>query len=126
VLVLDLWGVFFTWRWRPPCAVGPQVAGVDGSLHVRYGSLIDIRVAADRIASVRMERRFPAGHLLQLGEDGTLDLILASQSIVTVELTEPVTLRSLGKPAQARTLRFYADDPSAAVAALTRARAKRI
>jgi hypothetical protein len=119
LLILDLWGVFFILALQASCVVRPHVVGADGSLRVRYGALIDIRVPADRIASVRQDRRFPEGHLLQLREDGTLDLILASQTTVTVELTEPVTfLRPLGKPAQARTLRIYADDPRRAVTAL--------
>lgn len=60
----------------------------------------------------------PAG-LVTLAGDGTVDLVVGGQTTVTVELTEPVTfLRSLGVPAQARVLRFHADDPRAAVAAL--------
>jgi len=124
VLAVDLWGCFFILALQASCVVRPHVVSVDGSLRVRYGALIDIHVPADRIASVRVERRFPAGHLLQLGEDGTVDLILGAQTTVTVELSEPVAfVRPLGKPAQARTLRFYADEPRAAVAALARPRA---
>ncbi|MFJ6591244.1 hypothetical protein ACIQPP_10705 [Streptomyces violaceusniger] len=48
---------------------------------------------------------------------------MGSQTTVTVELTEPVTyVRPLGAEGFARTLRFHADDPREAVAALTRVR----
>jgi hypothetical protein len=118
-LILGLWGVFFILALQASCVVRPHIVGADGSLRARYGALVDIRVPADCIASARVERRFPNGSLVQLREDGTLDLIVGSQTTVTVELTEPVAfLRPLGKPARARTLRFYADDPHPAVAAL--------
>ncbi|MGP3982235.1 hypothetical protein [Streptomyces sp. KR80] len=121
MLVLDLWGIFFALALQAACVVRPHVVGADGSLRVRYGALVDIRVPAGRIASARLERRYPEGRMLQLGEDGTLDLIVGGQTTVTVELTEPVALlRPLGRPAQARILRFYADDPRPAVAALRR------
>ncbi len=60
--------------------VRPHVVGADGSLRLRYGALLDIRV---------------------------------------VELTEPVCfVRPLGKTAEARAFRFYAEDPAAVVTAL--------
>jgi hypothetical protein len=44
---------------------------------------------------------FHQGHLLQVREDGTADLIVGSHTNVTVELAEPVTfVRPLGKPAR--------------------------
>jgi hypothetical protein len=126
LLVLDLWGIFFVVAFQAACIVRPHVVGSDGSLRVRYGALLDIRVPAERISSARLEQRFPEGGLLQLTEDGTLDLVIGNQTTVTVELAEPVTfLRPLGKPAQARTLRFYADDPRSLVAALTEFRTPR-
>jgi hypothetical protein len=119
VLMVDLWGVFFILALQASCVVRPHVVGADGSLRLRYGALMDVHIPADRIASARRDRRFPSGHLLQVREDGTADLIVGSLTNVTVELTEPVTfVRPLGKPAQARVLRFYADNPRAAIAAL--------
>jgi hypothetical protein len=119
VLIVDLWGVWFILALHASCVVRPHVAAADGSLRLRYGALVDIRVPADRIASARVDRRFPDGHLLQVREDGSADLVVGSLTNVTVALTEPVTfLRPLGKPASATTLRFYADDPRAAIAAL--------
>ncbi|MET8537588.1 hypothetical protein ABZV67_38915 [Streptomyces sp. NPDC005065] len=50
---------------------------------------------------------------------GVADMAVAGQTTVTVELTEPVRyIRALGKPAEARAFRFYADDPASAVAML--------
>lgn len=50
-----------------------------------------------------------------------LDLAVGSRTTVTVELTEPVKyVRPLGAEGFAHTLRFHADDPREAVAALTR------
>ncbi|MFF3562198.1 hypothetical protein ACFYXS_19380 [Streptomyces sp. NPDC002574] len=119
VLVLDLWGCFFVLALHAACVVRPHVVEADGSLRVRYGALVDIRVPAGRIAAARVDRRFPGGLLLTLSGDGTADLIVGGQTTVTVELTEPVAfLRPLGAPARADVLRFHADDPRAVVAAL--------
>ncbi|MFF3943439.1 hypothetical protein ACFYYN_01295 [Streptomyces sp. NPDC001902] len=118
-LVLDVWGCFFVLALHAACVVRPHVVGADGSLRLRYGALVDVRVPAGRIAAARVDRRFPDGRLVTLAGDGTVDLVVGGQTTVTVELTEPVTfLRPLGVPAQARVLRFHADDPRAAVAAL--------
>ncbi|MEV7899411.1 hypothetical protein AB0O63_35145, partial [Streptomyces cyaneofuscatus] len=71
------------------------------------------------ITAARVERRYDAGGLVRVGEDGVLDLAVGSQTTVTVELAEPVEfVRPLGRRGSARTLRFHADDARAAVAAL--------
>ena len=117
VLVLDVWGVYFIVALHASCVVRPHVIGADGSLWLRYGAFLDIRIAARCIASARVERRFPEGGLA--AANGAADLAVASQTTVTVELAEPVAfVRPLGKLAEARTFRFYAEDPTSAVAAL--------
>lgn len=123
-LVLDIWGIYFIIALQASCVVRPHVVGADGSLRVRYGVLLEIRVPAERIASVRADRRFPSGGgLLRMSDDGTADLAVGGQTTVTVELTEPVAFtRPLGSEARARVLRFHAEDPGPAVAALRRAR----
>ncbi|MGW2839735.1 hypothetical protein ACWCWD_18275 [Streptomyces sp. NPDC001493] len=119
MLVLDLWGCWFLLALHASCVVRPHVIGADGSLRLRYGALLDIRVPADRIASVRLDRRFPDGRPGSVDEHGTADLAVGSQTTVTVELTGPLRYtRVLGGPAEARVLRFYAEDPVSAVAAL--------
>ncbi|MGW4568558.1 hypothetical protein ACWEN3_41490 [Streptomyces sp. NPDC004561] len=90
--------------------------GADGSLRLRYSALLDIRIPADRTASVRLDRRFLNGKPAAADESG---VAVAGLTTVTVELTEPVRyVRVLGKHAEARAFRFYADDPVSAVTAL--------
>ncbi|MFH8410250.1 hypothetical protein ACH4FX_36580 [Streptomyces sp. NPDC018019] len=118
-LVLDIWGCYFVLALHASCVVRPHVIGPDGSLRLRYGALLDIRIPADRIASVRLDRRFPDGKLAAVDGNGVADMAVAGMTTVTVELTEPVRyVRALGKLAEARAFRFYADDPAPAVAAL--------
>lgn len=119
-LAVGVWGIFFVVGLQASCVVRPHVAGADGSLRVRYGALVDIRIPADRIVSARVDRRFPSGSLLKWGEDDTVDLIVGGMTTVTVRLSEPVTFRRpLGRTARVRTLRLHADDPRPLVAALS-------
>lgn len=117
VLVLDLYGVLFVIALHASCVVRPHVAGRDGSLRIRYGALFDLRLAAQDIASVRVDRRYPGGGLITYdAEAGVLDLSVGGQSTVTVELAGPVAfVRPLGAHGTARTVRFHADDPQALV-----------
>lgn len=97
----------------------PHVVRRDGSLRIRYGALFDLVVPPEAVASVRVDRRYPQGRLVTLSEDGVLDLIVGSQTTVTLELTRPLPFnRPLGARAEARTVRFHADDPRTLVAAL--------
>ncbi|MFJ1991952.1 hypothetical protein [Streptomyces asiaticus] len=122
-LVIDVYGVVLVLALHAACVVRPHVVGSDGSLRIRYGALFDLRIPAATIAAARVDRRYPDARLVRLGPDRVLDLAVGSQTTVTVELTEPVTfVRPLGRQGVARTLRFHADDPREAVAALTRAR----
>ena len=119
VLAIDLWGVYLGIALQASCVVRPHVVHADGSLRLRYGALLDIAVPADRIAHARVDRRHDRPGPAKLSPDGTLDMGIGGQTMVTVELNEPVTFtRPLGAQAEARVLRFYADDPSAAVVAL--------
>ncbi|MEU9094326.1 hypothetical protein [Streptomyces sp. NPDC048428] len=123
LLVLDVYGVLLVLALHAACVTRPHVVGGDGSLRIRYGALFDLRIPAASITAVRVERRFPEGRLVQLDPDGVLDLAVGGQTTVTVELAAPLGfVRPLGGRGQARAVRFQADDPRAAVAALTRAR----
>ncbi|MGW5236241.1 hypothetical protein ACWEQU_29115 [Streptomyces nodosus] len=118
-LVVDVWGCFLVVALHASCVVRPHVVGADGSLRLRYGALLDIRIPADRIASVRCDRRFPEAGPGTADKNGIAQLAVGGQTTITVELTEPVGYtRVLGRPAEARVFRFYADDPAPAVAAL--------
>ncbi|MER6203724.1 hypothetical protein ABT234_41020 [Streptomyces sp. NPDC001586] len=121
VLVLDVYGILIVLALHAACVTRPHVVRPDGSLLIRYGALFDLAVPPDAVASVRVERRYPEGRLVTLSEDGVLDLIVGSQTTVTLELNRPVRfIRPLGATAEARTVRFHADDPRALVTALRR------
>ncbi|WP_223291138.1 hypothetical protein [Streptomyces avicenniae] len=118
-LALGLWGCWFVVALHASCVVRPHVIGADGSLRLRYGALLDIRVPADRIGAVLQDRAFTDTGPGAVDGDGVADLAVAGQTTVTVQLTAPVAYtRVLGRPAAARVFRFHADDPLAAVAAL--------
>jgi hypothetical protein len=60
-LVLDIWGVYFIIAVYASFVVRPHVIHADGSLRLRYGALLDIRIPAQDIAAVAAIRaRAPA------------------------------------------------------------------
>ncbi|AXG79904.1 hypothetical protein DVK44_22130 [Streptomyces paludis] len=119
VLVLDLYGVVLVLALHAACVTRPHVVRPDGSLRIRYGALFDLAVPPDAVASVRIDRRYPEGRLVTLSEDGVLDLIVGSQTSVTLELNRPLPFtRPLGATEETHTIRFHADDPRALVHAL--------
>ncbi|WP_329537514.1 hypothetical protein OG568_54905 (plasmid) [Streptomyces sp. NBC_01450] len=106
ILVLDLYGVVLVLALHAACVTRPHVVRPDGSLRIRYGALFDLAVPPDAVASVRVDRRYPEGHLITLSEDGVLDLIVGSQTSVTLELNRPLPFtRPLGATEEARTIR---------------------
>ncbi|GAA3370895.1 hypothetical protein GCM10020367_19350 [Streptomyces sannanensis] len=122
LLVLDAYGLLLVFALHAACVTRPHVVEADGSLRIRYGAMVDLRVGPADIAGVRVERRYPEGKLVQLGPDGVLDLAVGSQTTVTLELNRAVEfVRPLGARCEVRTVRFHADDPRALVAALTQA-----
>ncbi|MEE1749393.1 MULTISPECIES: hypothetical protein [unclassified Streptomyces] len=123
LLVLDVYGVVFVLGMQAACVTRPHVVDADGALRIRYGGLFDLRIPAGTVVGARVERRFPEGGPVRTGADGVLDVVVGGQTTVTVELVAPVEfVRPLGKRGWARVVRFHADDPGAAVAALTRGR----
>ncbi|MFI7176935.1 MULTISPECIES: hypothetical protein [Streptomyces] len=121
VLVLDVYGILLVLALHAACVTRPHVVRPDGSLRIRYGALFDLVVPADAVASARVDRRYPEGRLVTLSEDGVLDLVVGSQTTVTLELNRPLAFtRPLGATGEARTVRFHADDPRTLVTALRR------
>lgn len=119
VLVLDVYGVVLVLALHAACVTRPHVVSPDGTLRIRYGALFDLTVPPDAVAAVRVDRRYPEGRLVTLSGDGVLDLIVGSQTTVTVELVRPLAFRRpLGARAEARVIRFHADEPRALVDAL--------
>ncbi|RYJ28936.1 putative integral membrane protein [Streptomyces sp. L-9-10] len=124
-LVLDVYAVVMVLGLHAGCVTRPHVVGADGSLKIRYGSLFDLSVEAERIASVHVDRRYPqSGGLIEFdpADGGVLDLAVGGQTTVRVELTAPVTfVRPLGRRGRARVVRFHADGPAELVRALDQA-----
>ncbi|WP_240649436.1 hypothetical protein [Streptomyces sp. Z26] len=118
-LAVDLWGCFLVLALHASCVVRPHVVGADGSLRLRHGALLDVRLSAAAVAAVRADRRYPDGGLAVPAADGTADLAVGGTTTVRVELTGPLPYaRPLGRAAEARAFRFHAEDAAAAVAAL--------
>ncbi|MEU2558243.1 hypothetical protein ABZ626_02690 [Streptomyces longispororuber] len=125
LLFVDVYTVAQCLALHAACVTRPHVVAPDGSLRVRYGHLLDLRVPASAIARARVDHRFPEGRAIRIGDDGTLDVAVGNQTTVTVELAHPVEfVRPLGRRASARVVRLHADDPRALVDALRRPRAE--
>ncbi|MEO3797108.1 hypothetical protein ABGB14_43495 [Nonomuraea sp. B10E15] len=117
VLVADLYGLLFGIMLAAACATRPHVI-TDEELRIRYAAYFDVRVPLDRIVSVRTGRNLNEESMVSVA-DGRLGVAVASQTNLTVELAGPVTVvRPLGRRAEVTSIRFFADDPEAALAAL--------
>ncbi|MFF3312803.1 hypothetical protein [Streptomyces sp. NPDC002952] len=117
MLLLDLYTVFLVLGLHAAAVTRPHVVG-PGELRIRRGARLDLRIPLERIASVRYDLRFPDANK---SEDGVLDVAIASQTSITIELTQPVTTVSLlGRCAEVHTVRCHADEPQLAVAAIKR------
>ncbi|MEU7553766.1 hypothetical protein AB0B01_15710 [Streptomyces sp. NPDC044571] len=117
MLVLDLYTVCLVLGLHAAAVTRPHVLG-PGGLRVRRGAGLDLWIPAERIESVRYDLRFPDG---KKTEDGVLEVAVASQTSLTIELSQPVTAVSLlGRRTEVHTVRCHADDPKAAVTAIKR------
>ncbi|MEN2416607.1 hypothetical protein AABB02_00685 [Streptomyces rimosus] len=67
-LVLDIGGCYFVIALHASCVVRPHMTTPDGPLRLHHGTLLDIRIPADRIVSVRLDRQFPSGKLAAVKE----------------------------------------------------------
>ncbi|MFD6504693.1 hypothetical protein [Streptomyces goshikiensis] len=115
MLLLDLYTVFLVLGLHAAAVTRPHVVG-PGELRIRRGARLDLRIPLERIASARYDLRFPDANK---SEDGVLDAAIASQTSITIELTQPVTTVSLlGRRAEVHTVRCHADEPQTAVAAI--------
>lgn len=116
LLVVDVYTVLFVLGLQAASVTRPHVLSAD-TLRLRRAGHVDLRIPLDRIASVRYEPRF--AHEKQ---DEVLDLEIAGQTSVTLELSEPVTYTGLlGRGRPVRTVRAHADDASAFAKALREA-----
>ncbi|XVQ16220.1 hypothetical protein ACQP1W_37405 [Spirillospora sp. CA-255316] len=117
VLVVDVYGLVLALAVYAACVTRPHVVTAD-ELRLRYGAFFDARVPRDKIAAVRPVRNLGEKGLIRV-ENGTAAVVVGSRTNLVVELTEPVTIvRPMGALAEVGTIRFFADDPAAALAAL--------
>ncbi|UNO42380.1 hypothetical protein [Streptomyces sp. MST-110588] len=109
MLVLDVYTVLMVLGVHAAAVTRPHVLTADG-LRIRQGARMDLWIPLERIASVRYDLRFSKDGRGAAGE-GVLELAVAGQTSVTVELAEPVVaVRLLGQEEEVRTVRFHADD----------------
>ncbi|MEV0371972.1 hypothetical protein AB0I10_19435 [Streptomyces sp. NPDC050636] len=142
MLVIDVYTVLMMLGMQAAAVTRPHVLGAD-TLLLRDGARMEVRIPLERIASVRYDLRFTKTEKKKEskgvesngeesnGEEGNgvasmgvdlVELAVAGQTSVTVELSEPVTaVRLLGRRSAVRTVRFHADDARGAVAAVREA-----
>ncbi|NUR87974.1 MAG: hypothetical protein HOY71_28140, partial [Nonomuraea sp.] len=117
VLVADGYTVLIVLAVIAACVTRPHVVA-DDEVRIRYGAFFDLRVPCDRIAAVRQARNLNESGSVKVDGD-RLAVAVSSQTNLVLELTEPITaIRPLGRHAEVRTIRLFADDPAAALAAL--------
>jgi hypothetical protein len=118
ILGIDVYGILVGLAVMAACATRPHVVG-EHELRIRYGAFFDLRIPRELVGPVRLARNYNEPGLVSV-EDGTLAAAVSSQTNLIAELTAPViAVRPLGRRAEVHTVRFFADDPAAALAALT-------
>ncbi|SEH00453.1 hypothetical protein SAMN05444920_116188 [Nonomuraea solani] len=117
VLAADVYGLLFSAMLAATCATRPHVV-TPSELRVRYAAYFDLRVPLDRIAAVRTSRNYNEDGMVTV-KDGRLTVAVASQTNMTIELTEPIiVVRPLGARAEVTSIRLFADFPDQALIAL--------
>ncbi|MFE6162373.1 hypothetical protein ACFQ7F_26050 [Streptomyces sp. NPDC056486] len=116
MLVVDVYTVVLMLGVHAASVTRPHVLSAD-ALRVRHGAHRDLRIPLERIASVSGERRFT-----HEAADGVLNIPVAAQTSLTLELTEPVTaVGFLGGRQPVTTVRLHSDEPAELRAALKQA-----
>ncbi|MFF8430399.1 hypothetical protein ACF07Y_35640 [Streptomyces sp. NPDC016566] len=119
LLVVDVYTVLFVFGMQAATVTRPHVLA-EGTLRVRQAANVDIHVPIDHIAAVRREARFTHEKT-----DGQLNLPIASQTSITLELTTPVNApKFFGTPRLVNVIRLHADDPEALHDAVVQARTR--
>ncbi|MEV4172029.1 hypothetical protein [Nonomuraea sp. NPDC049709] len=117
VLVADVYGLLFGVMLAAACVTRPHVI-TPGELRLRYAAYFDLRVPRELITAVRAGRTYNESSMVAV-KDGRLTVAVSSQTNVTIELAEPITaIRPLGRRAEITSIRFFADQPDAVLAAL--------
>ncbi|WP_404188136.1 hypothetical protein [Streptomyces tauricus] len=113
VFALDIYTLLLVVGMHAASVTRPHVLG-DTVLRVRRAAHVDLRVPLSAIASVRRE-------LVTTHErtEGRLDLAVAAQTTITLELATPVRhFTFLGRPRDVRLIRFHADESDVLVRAI--------
>jgi hypothetical protein len=117
VLVVDLYSIVIGLSIAAACVTRPHVVS-PAELRIRYGVFLDLRLRRELITSARPARAYDEPGVVTV-KDGRLGVAVSSQTNIIVELAEPVTVtRPLGRRAEVTQVRFFADDPATALAAL--------
>ncbi|MFF7727747.1 hypothetical protein [Streptomyces sp. NPDC008001] len=113
-LALDVYTVLLVLGFHAGSVVRPHTVGPEG-LRIRQGATLDLCIPLALIGTVRRDLRFPGNDI----PGDALDVPVAAQTSVTVELTATVTVaRLFRRPREVRTVRFHADEPYAAAEAI--------
>ncbi|MEV1018860.1 hypothetical protein [Streptomyces sp. NPDC050264] len=113
VLVLDVYTVLMVLGLHAASVTRPHVVTAD-ALRVRRGAHVDLWIPLDRIATVRRENRFT-----HTASEGELNLDVAAQTSVTLELNAPVRhFTFLGRPKDVHLVRLHAEEPEQLARAL--------
>ncbi|MGC9670742.1 hypothetical protein ACNTMW_29870 [Planosporangium sp. 12N6] len=117
LLLVDGYGILIMLSIIAACITRPHVVSAD-EVRIRYGAFFDLRVPREQIAEVRRIRNYNESGAVKVNDE-RLAVAVSAQTNVLLELTGPVTVvRPLGRRCQVRTIRFFADDPAAAINAL--------
>ncbi|MFI6478492.1 hypothetical protein ACIBH1_11190 [Nonomuraea sp. NPDC050663] len=118
MVVLHLYSVVLILGVIAACRTRTHLIG-DGELRIRYGAAFDLRIPLHLVESARTDAKIHDGGVVTLADD-RLDVVVSSQTNVTIRLSEPVTVtRPLGKTGTASLIRVHADDPKSFVRALS-------
>jgi|GEM_PF-2948672 len=116
ILLVDAYGVLIALAVIAATVTRPHVIGPD-EIRVRNAAFLDVRVPRRLVAEVRMVRNYNEQGTIRVDGDVLIVAAIAQTNLV-VELAEPLrVVRPLGRLAHVRTIRFFADDPVAALSA---------
>lgn len=115
MLVLDLWTLALLLGLQAAAVTRPHV--VDGrTVRIRRGLGTDVLIPRTAVVAVRRQLRLAGA---RAADPEALDLDIASQTTVTLELAAPVYVRPVfGQARYVRRVHVHADEPDALVAAL--------
>jgi hypothetical protein len=117
LLALDAYGILIALAVIAGNITRPHVVTAD-ELRVRYGAFFDLRIPRHLITKAQRKPNYNETGMITTDGD-RMALATNSQTNLIIELAETiVATRPLGRREHIRVLRFFADDPTAAIEAL--------